>query len=420
MGDAVDDEELIKNAVYVLAHYLGIDLEKESHLVWIAEEALDNLPPGWEFGVSDEGEHAGLPYFYNSETEESVWTHPLEDQYRDKVKKERRKAQDKDSRPNSSGGGSRPGSSGGANDRGRDKDREGKDRGKDSRDASRDARDRRSVNFSQDEDDRRGRSPQRRDHRDDAGRDRDHDRDDHLPRKAQRGWDDEKLAESHAKARGDVAEVTEIEEIEDFDESFDLGAKRPAVAHQQANNPSQGHKDKDKDKDKDKKTSANASRGFGLSEDDFFDDAGDNDPAALLLGPRTTLATVPTVNAAASSGTSSSSSHTATAAQASNPLGFQSKFLQSGAQTSGAQAAGAKAQDKAAIQTQAASGAQSNANGNSSNSNNNALATGERWFRLPEEKQTGATAAAGPVGRMCRRHPRLTLSPLSPSSDVYV
>lgn len=382
MGDAVDDEELIKNAVYVLAHYLGIDLEKESHLVWIAEEALDNLPPGWEFGVSDEGEHAGLPYFYNSETEESVWTHPLEDQYREKVKKERRKAQDKDANRPSSGG-SRPSSSGGANDRGRDKDREGRDRGRDSRDASRDARDRRSVNFSQDDDDRHGRSPQRRDHRDEAGRDRDHDRDEHPPRKAQRGWDDEKSTDSHGKSRGDVAEVTEIEEIEDFDESFDHGAKRPAIAQQQASSVPQASKDK--------RAATNTSRGFGMSEDDFFDDDGDNDPAAVLLGPRTTLATLPSTNAAANTSASSGSTQTAAAVQASNPLGFQSKFLQGGAQASGG-----KAQDKTAAQPLAASVAPSNANGNSSSSNNNSnsLATGERWFRLPEEKQTGALPAA--------------------------
>lgn len=37
---------LIDTAVVVFSHYLGIDLEEEKELFWIAEEALQNLPRG--------------------------------------------------------------------------------------------------------------------------------------------------------------------------------------------------------------------------------------------------------------------------------------------------------------------------------------------------------------------------------------
>jgi hypothetical protein len=69
-------------------------------LIWIAEEAFDNLPEGWEFGIG-EGEHAGIPFFYNSETGESDWKHPNETHFMKKVKKEREAREEKNNQANS-------------------------------------------------------------------------------------------------------------------------------------------------------------------------------------------------------------------------------------------------------------------------------------------------------------------------------
>ena len=77
-------------AVYVFAHYLGIDLEKEQSLLSIAETALRTLPDGWSLGIGD-GDNEGIPYFFNEESGESVWKHPKENIYLKKVKEERRK-----------------------------------------------------------------------------------------------------------------------------------------------------------------------------------------------------------------------------------------------------------------------------------------------------------------------------------------
>lgn len=54
------------------AEILGI---KETRFFWIAEESLNvplevNLP--WEQGINEDG----IPFYYNHETEESVWEHP--------------------------------------------------------------------------------------------------------------------------------------------------------------------------------------------------------------------------------------------------------------------------------------------------------------------------------------------------------
>jgi hypothetical protein len=85
-----DNKDLFRTAVGVFAHYIGIELENEKDLLWIAEEAFEKLPDCWEFGVADEGENEGIPYFFNTITEQSVWNHPLEAQYRAKLKRERR------------------------------------------------------------------------------------------------------------------------------------------------------------------------------------------------------------------------------------------------------------------------------------------------------------------------------------------
>ena len=92
MSEAGLNEADITTAVLVFAHYLGIDLETESELLPIAEKALRNLPQGWELGIGD-NENAGIPYFFNESTGESVWKHPKEGVYLKKVKEEKKRLQ---------------------------------------------------------------------------------------------------------------------------------------------------------------------------------------------------------------------------------------------------------------------------------------------------------------------------------------
>ena len=83
-------ETEFNTAVFVFAHYLGIDLEKEQALLPVAEKALRTLPEGWSVGIGD-GDNEGIPYFFNEETGESVWKHPKENLYMRKVKEERKR-----------------------------------------------------------------------------------------------------------------------------------------------------------------------------------------------------------------------------------------------------------------------------------------------------------------------------------------
>ena len=92
MSEAEIDEADFNTAVLVFAHYLGIDLESEKELLPIAENALRNLPQGWELGIGD-GDNAGIPYFFNESTGESIWKHPKEGIYLKKVKEEKKRLQ---------------------------------------------------------------------------------------------------------------------------------------------------------------------------------------------------------------------------------------------------------------------------------------------------------------------------------------
>ena len=67
-----------ENAVLVFAHYLGIDIDNEPELIEVARNALMHLPPNYELGVGEEEDNKGIPYFFNLETQDSVWTHPAE------------------------------------------------------------------------------------------------------------------------------------------------------------------------------------------------------------------------------------------------------------------------------------------------------------------------------------------------------
>ena len=82
----------MEQATLIYALYLGIDLENEKELLAIASQALQTLPSDWQLGFGDKNsEHPGVPYFYNTFTEESTWTHPKEAIYFDMVVKQRAK-----------------------------------------------------------------------------------------------------------------------------------------------------------------------------------------------------------------------------------------------------------------------------------------------------------------------------------------
>eukprot|EP00741_Cyanophora_paradoxa_P002638 tig00000615_g2560.t1 len=70
---------LDEEAVREFAVGLGIDPDEDSDLMWIVEEAFQApLPGGWTEHVSEND----LVYFFNSETGESTWEHPLDRHYR--------------------------------------------------------------------------------------------------------------------------------------------------------------------------------------------------------------------------------------------------------------------------------------------------------------------------------------------------
>ena len=71
------------------AKFFGIDVINESHLMWICRDALKApLPPGWK-PCQVEG---GQIYYFNFDTGESVWEHPMDAYFKAKLASERLKA----------------------------------------------------------------------------------------------------------------------------------------------------------------------------------------------------------------------------------------------------------------------------------------------------------------------------------------
>ncbi|OLP98523.1 Centrosomal protein of 164 kDa [Symbiodinium microadriaticum] len=61
-------------------HSLGIDHVREADMVWIAEEAYNApLPPGWTEHVDANGR--SRTYFYNTNLRESLWKHPMDQEF---------------------------------------------------------------------------------------------------------------------------------------------------------------------------------------------------------------------------------------------------------------------------------------------------------------------------------------------------
>ena len=123
---SAEEKKALNTAILVFAHYLGIDLDSEDDLLFIAEEAFENLPAGWEFGIS-EGEVEGIPYFFNAVTKESDWKHPEETIYMKRVARERelkdqKSKGDKQGRGGAGGGAGRGREGGGGIARGNSRD----------------------------------------------------------------------------------------------------------------------------------------------------------------------------------------------------------------------------------------------------------------------------------------------------------
>ncbi|KAH9146003.1 hypothetical protein AeRB84_010115 [Aphanomyces euteiches] len=75
-----------KEAVREHAKTLGLDPDKEPQYLWIVEEALSApLPSNWEQGETDDG----TIYYFNSETDESIWEHPMDSHYSEMIKTKR-------------------------------------------------------------------------------------------------------------------------------------------------------------------------------------------------------------------------------------------------------------------------------------------------------------------------------------------
>ena len=70
------------------AKWLGMDLDADKHLFWVAREGLKApLPPEWKPCQSPEGEL----YYFNFQSGESVWDHPCDDHYRGMFQVEKKK-----------------------------------------------------------------------------------------------------------------------------------------------------------------------------------------------------------------------------------------------------------------------------------------------------------------------------------------
>ncbi len=69
----------ISDELLSMAEYLGIRPKSESHLLWIAVDALRApLPVSW----SAQKDSQGRTFFYNHISNQSRWDHPLDSHFR--------------------------------------------------------------------------------------------------------------------------------------------------------------------------------------------------------------------------------------------------------------------------------------------------------------------------------------------------
>ncbi|KAG5503856.1 hypothetical protein JIQ42_07374 [Leishmania sp. Namibia] len=104
------DYEASEGELEEYAEYIGIDPAKEPELMWIAKEGLRAaLPDGWRACQTEDNE----VYYFNFQTGESLWDHPMDEHYKSQVLSERAK------RERGGGGGSVGASIGGTPGTGR-------------------------------------------------------------------------------------------------------------------------------------------------------------------------------------------------------------------------------------------------------------------------------------------------------------
>lgn len=99
LEEEVDENyEPTQKEIEEYAEWLGMDLEADKDLMWIAKEGLKApLPPPWKPCQTQEGEGGDIFYF-NFETGESVWDHPCDEHYKKVYAEEKAKKAKKVSR----------------------------------------------------------------------------------------------------------------------------------------------------------------------------------------------------------------------------------------------------------------------------------------------------------------------------------
>ena len=85
--DQDDDRVPTEDEVLEFAEYLGIDLEKEQDLLWIArEDVVAPVPAPWK-ACTENGDDV---FYFNFETGESIWDHPADERYRQLLEEKRK------------------------------------------------------------------------------------------------------------------------------------------------------------------------------------------------------------------------------------------------------------------------------------------------------------------------------------------
>ena len=88
------DDERVPSEEEILeyAEYLGIDVEKEKDLLWIAREGVVAPVPGPWKACTENGDDV---FYFNFETGESIWDHPSDEQYRQLLQEKRKEKAEK-------------------------------------------------------------------------------------------------------------------------------------------------------------------------------------------------------------------------------------------------------------------------------------------------------------------------------------
>lgn len=85
-----NDYEPTDKEIEDYAEWLGADLKNDRDLFWIARDALKaKIPPGWKLYQRKDG--SGDPFYFNSDTGESLWDHPLDSHFKKLFAEEKEK-----------------------------------------------------------------------------------------------------------------------------------------------------------------------------------------------------------------------------------------------------------------------------------------------------------------------------------------